>query len=202
MNEQTRARICIASIVLCRSHLLMRHDWSIIYTIPAYYWSNYFGCFRQYKNPAQDVTHINDTYGHPKYKASKKCWASLNQRCLMLFNVHDNLCCPSKKKIKKSQGVLLMYIRCSKCSLYTYIQANQTFANYAQYTYCRMVVCYSEHAQTYTWPAVGGQGLTGEWEVFICWWKSRGLEHRLHVETPLHGFQLRHFVVVFFLTLI
>jgi len=34
-----------------------------------------------------------------------------------------------------------------------------------------MVVCYSEHshrnAQTYAWPEMGGQGLTGE-RVFIC----------------------------------
>lgn len=56
----------------------------------------------------------------------------------------------------------------------------------------RMVVCCSEHshrnAQIYTWPAVGGQGLTGERVVFICQWKSRRLVDRLHVETPLHGF--------------
>lgn len=33
--------------------------------IPSCYWSNYFGCFRQYKNPGQDVSRINGTYGHP-----------------------------------------------------------------------------------------------------------------------------------------
>ncbi len=45
--EQTRAHICIALNVLCRSHLLSAMIGRLC-TIPACYWSNYFGCFRQY----------------------------------------------------------------------------------------------------------------------------------------------------------
>ncbi len=36
-------------------------------TIPACDGSNYFRCFKQYKNPDQDVSCINGTYGHPFY---------------------------------------------------------------------------------------------------------------------------------------
>ncbi len=61
MNEQTRAHICIAFIVLTFSRATIGR----ICKIPACYWSNYFGCFRQYKNPGQDVSRINGTYGHP-----------------------------------------------------------------------------------------------------------------------------------------
>ncbi len=57
-NEQTRARICIAFIVLT----FLRATIGRLCTIPACYWSNYFGCFRQYKNPGQDVSRINPVW--------------------------------------------------------------------------------------------------------------------------------------------
>ncbi len=65
-NEQTRVRICIALIVLTFSRTTIGR----LCTIPACYWSNYFGCFRQYKNPGQDVSRINGTYGHPIHTIS------------------------------------------------------------------------------------------------------------------------------------
>lgn len=86
---------------------------------------------------------------------------------------------------------------CAVCSNVVCILSKHNICALCTVTYCRksrMVVCFSEHAQTYTWPTVGGQGLTGERVVFICWWKSRRLEDRLHMETPLHGFQPCHFV--------
>lgn len=53
-------------------------------TIAACYWSNFFGCFRRYKNHGQDMSHINGIYGHPmdcKYWFSLSvdhCWASVS----------------------------------------------------------------------------------------------------------------------------
>ncbi len=61
MNEQTRAHICIALIVL--TFLSTTIGW--LCKIPACYWSNYSGCFSQYRNPGKGASHINGTNGHP-----------------------------------------------------------------------------------------------------------------------------------------
>ncbi len=65
-NEQKRARICIALIVLTFSRTMIGR----LCTIPACYWSNYFGYFRQYRNPGKGASRKNGPYGHPIQKVS------------------------------------------------------------------------------------------------------------------------------------
>lgn len=68
-NKQTSVGICMALIVLTISHTMIGH----LCTIPAWYWSKYFGCFRQYKNPGPDLSRINGTYGHPIHATPLDC---------------------------------------------------------------------------------------------------------------------------------
>ncbi len=72
--------ICIALTVLCRSHLLTHHDWSIMYNAclllvrllfdhylqQVWKQSQNMDFFGQYRNPGQDVSGKKSTYDHLK----------------------------------------------------------------------------------------------------------------------------------------
>ncbi len=82
-------------------------------TIPSCYWSNYFGCFRQYKNPGQDVSRINGTYGHHIYRLYKG-FSAVHCYCakkLSLILVHRDL---TKLRYNK-----LSSLRCTMNLLFT-----------------------------------------------------------------------------------
>ncbi len=80
MKEQTHLicmRICIAYTILCRSHLLTLHDWSIMYNACTLLVKLLFDHYLQqvskqenkakYRNPGQDVSLKNGTNDHPSY---------------------------------------------------------------------------------------------------------------------------------------
>ncbi len=78
-----------------------------LYTIPACNWSNCFGCFRQYKNPGQDMSHVNGTYGHHTYLGTSKfkCTSIITDRCVVLG-------ADAQQSGVSARGVC----RCGKCS--------------------------------------------------------------------------------------
>ncbi len=103
-NERTNKQVCIFaslwsfSVDLTFSRAAPRLV--DLHTIPACYWSKYFGCFRQYWSPGQDVSRMNGTYGHPIYNElsfySKTCCSKFEKvievwKNKWLQNFHINL---------------------------------------------------------------------------------------------------------------